>query len=79
MGERRKWSEDEVLLLKALYELYPNYVLAKVLNRSELAILSKANRLGLRKGRRGRLPKWVKPYIDRLALLVAPTTNNAMQ
>ena len=65
---KRRWTKREIELLKALYEYYPNYLLAKVFNRSENAIRLKARDLGLRKGSRGRLPKFIKAYYDRILL-----------
>jgi len=66
--KRKRWTKSEVLLLKAIYPYYPNYVLAKVFKRSETAIRFKARSLGLRKEKRGRLPKYIKAYYDRILL-----------
>jgi len=68
MVKRRRWTKKEVELLKALYEYYPNYLLAKVFNRSVYAIQGKAKRLGLYKGFRGKCPNYIKAYYDRIML-----------
>ena len=68
MNKKRRWTKKEVELLKALYEYYPNYVLAKALNRSINSIQRKAERLGLRKGFKGRLPKFIKSHYGRISL-----------
>jgi len=66
--KRKRWTKEEILLLKAIYPYYPNYVLEKVFGRSKDAIRVKAREIGVKKGWTGKLPPYIKAIYDRVVL-----------
>lgn len=53
-NKRKLWTEKEIKYLKRNYSNMFNFELSKILNRSELSIYVKANKLGLSKSRKHR-------------------------
>jgi len=58
-----EWTKEEELILRLYYDLLPASEIAKMINRSERAIRSKARRLGLAKKYSGKCPKYLKPLM----------------
>jgi hypothetical protein len=44
------WSPEEDVKLREMWPAYSSYQLAKVFNRSRMSVISRANRLGMKKG-----------------------------
>ena len=55
----KKWTEDELRLLKLHYGLIPTAVLAELLGRTPKAIRMKAYKLGI-KAKFNSFPKYIK-------------------
>ena len=61
----KKWTDDEVRILKAYYGILPHHVIAKMLDRTSQSIIMKAYRLGLKSDYpRGKIPKLLKRRIE---------------
>jgi len=59
----KRWTKEEEFILKQYYGLIPIREIMKIINRSERAIVEKANRMNLKSKIRGRYPKFLK-YIN---------------
>ena len=53
----RRWTNAEIIVLKAYYHILPAREIAKLLNRTENAIRCKAYQIGITRKRRGNFPK----------------------
>ena len=63
----KRWSEEEIKILKALYGKIPAHEIAKILNRPIYGVYYKANKLKLRSKIRGsNIPKILKPFIHKI-------------
>ena len=62
----KKWTDDEIRILKAYYGVLPHHVIARLLDRSPYGVLMKAYKLGLKSDcPRGRMPKLLMRYIEK--------------
>jgi len=62
----KKWTDDEIRILKAYYGILPHHVIAKMLNRTPWGVLHKAHKLKLKSDcPRGKIPKLLKRHIDK--------------
>lgn len=63
----KRWSEEEIKILKALYGKIPAYEIAKILNRPLGGVYYKANKLKLKSKLRGsNIPRILKPFIHKI-------------
>jgi len=53
----RRWTDAEIIVLKAYYHILPAREIAKILNRTENAIRCKAYQLRITQKRKGNFPK----------------------
>jgi len=61
----KKWTDDEIRILKVYYGILPHHVIAKMLDRTSQSIIMKAYRLGLKSDYpRGKIPKLLKRRIE---------------
>jgi len=62
----KKWTKEEIEILKAYYGLYPAKIIAKILGRSAIAIYVKAHKLKLKSDYpKGKIPKLLKELIEK--------------
>ena len=62
----KKWTDDEIRILKAYYGILPYHVIAKMLNRTPIGVLMKAHKLKLKSDYpKGRIPKLLERYIEK--------------
>jgi len=61
----KKWTDDEIRILRAYYGILPHHVIAKMLDRTSQSIIMKAYKLGLKSDcPRGKIPKLLKRHIE---------------
>jgi hypothetical protein len=63
-GQRKKWSQAEIKLLKQLYPEHPNVEIARRLKRSLSSVIAQGFKLGLKKSP-GRLAQMGQEHMAR--------------
>jgi len=65
MAKRKKWTKEEIFILKQYYGVIHYTEIAKILNRSPNAVKVKAHKLKLKSDLpRGRKPLLLKQHIE---------------
>ena len=63
----KRWSEEEIEILKSLYGKIPAHEIAKILNRPIYGVYYKANKLKLKSKLHGsNIPQLLKPFIHKI-------------